>query len=211
MIKNLIFDVGNVLIGYRWLDMLLDHGLDRAEAKRIGSEMFDGCIWWDQMDSGAMDIEGAILEYGKLFPEDIQVIAWFLHNGEQMAVPRPEVWEKVARLKENGFRIYILSNYSRELFEKHTRNASFLKLLDGGIVSCQVHITKPDKRIYQTLLERYGLKAEECIFFDDREENVEAARAQGIRAVQVLSREMINQTLEKICRNPAEELQQLGL
>lgn len=199
MIKNLIFDVGNVLVEYRWRDMLtLDYGLAQEEAERIGQETFECRIWDQKLDAGYLDVEGAIAEYGKLFPEDIEHIAWFLRNAEKMAVPRPEIWEKLPGLKEKGYAIYILSNYSQELFGKHTKGASFLDVLDGGIVSYQVHLLKPDRRIYECLLEKYGLRAEECLFFDDLAPNVESARKLGMQAVQVLSREMLNQRLEEL-------------
>ena len=80
----------------------------------------------------------------------------------------------------------------------HTKDASFLKVLDGGIVSYQVKEIKPGRRIYELLLEKYDLKAEECLFFDDRAVNVEAARNMGIEAIQVTSREMLNEILDKM-------------
>ena len=199
MVRNLIFDVGNVLIGYRWFEMPTeDFGLSSEEANRIGNEMFENDLWGLGLDGGRITLDEAILEYGKLYPQDIRVMEWFLRNGERMAVKRPEIWEKVIGLKKKGYNIYILSNYSKELFEMHTKDASFLKVLDGGIVSYQVKEIKPGRRIYELLLEKYDLKAEECLFFDDRADNVEAARNMGIEAIQVTSREMLNEILDKM-------------
>lgn len=199
MIQNLIFDVGDVLLEYRWFEMLTkDFGLSEAEAKRIGGEMFDNEIWVQGLDGGRLSLEEAIHQYEVKYPDDVEVMSWFLRNGEQMVVKRPEVWDKVAALKKKGYKIYILSNYSDELFHMHTKGALFLDLLDGGIVSYQVHALKPEPEIYQILLERYGLKADECLFFDDRADNVDGARALGIQAVQVTSRAMLNETLQKM-------------
>lgn len=199
MIQNLIFDVGDVLLEYRWFEMLTrDYGISEAEARRIGGEMFDNEIWGQGMDGGRLSLDEAIHEYEKKYPDDVDVIGWFLKNGEQMAIKRPEVWDKIAALKDKGYSIYILSNYSEELFRMHTKGALFLDLLDGGIVSYQVHALKPEPEIYQILLDKYGLQAEECLFFDDRADNVESARALGIQAVQVTSREMLNETLDKM-------------
>ena len=199
MIRNLIFDVGNVLLEYRWFDMLTkDYGLSAEEANRIGNEMFEPDLWGVELDGGKITLDEAILKYGEMYPQDITVIEWSLRNGELMAVKRPEIWEKIARLKEKGYKIYILSNYSKELFEKHTKDAAFLKVLDGGIVSYQVKEIKPYRRMYELLLNKYDLKAEECLFFDDRADNVEGARNLGIQAVQVTSREMLNETLDQM-------------
>ena len=199
MIQNLIFDVVDVLLEYRWFEMLTrDYGISVAEARRIGGEMFDNEIWVQGMDGGRLSLDEAVHEYEKKYPDDVDVIGWFLKNGEQMAIKRPEVWDKIAALKDKGYSIYILSNYSEELFRMHTKGALFLDLLDGGIVSYQVHALKPEPEIYQILLDKYGLQAEECLFFDDRADNVESARALGIQAVQVTSREMLNETLDKM-------------
>ena len=201
MIKNLIFDVGEVLLEYRWTDMLMDYGLSHAEAKRIGEELFHKPIWTAGLDGGLLTIEKAIEKYAVLHPDDIDVISWFLRHGEFMMVRRPEVWEKLALLKKKGYRIYILSNYSEELFSKHTKDAGFLNILDGGIISYQIHLLKPNARIYKALLEKYSLKAEECMFFDDKEENVNGAGRVGMKAVQVTSREMLNIMLDEMLEN----------
>ena len=199
MIRNLIFDVGNVLLGYRWYEMLTqDYGLSHEEANRIGNEIFDTDLWGVRLDGGKISFEEAIQEYRSLYPDDFPVIEWFLRNGKQMAVKRPEVWEKVVGLKKKGYKIYILSNYSDELFHQHTEGASFLDILDGGVVSCQVKEIKPNRRIYEILLERYDLDPTECLFFDDRADNVEAARNLGFEAIQVTSQEMLNDTLKKM-------------
>ena len=145
MIRNLIFDVGDVLVEYRWFEMLTrDYGLSEAEAKRIGGEMFDNEIWVQGLDGGKLSLEEAIHQYELKYPDDVDVMGWFLRNGEQMAVKRPEVWDKVAALKEKGYKIYLLSNYSEELFHVHTKEAKFLNVLDGG--SCFLSGSCPEAR-----------------------------------------------------------------
>lgn len=197
MIKNIIFDVGGVLLEYRWKEMLMEYGLTEEQALQLGGVIFENSIWSRKMDMGLLSIEEAISLLGTRYPAYADAIGWFLRNGEQMAVPRQEVWDKVTTLKRQGYGIYILSNYSEELFRKHTSGASFLEALDGGVVSYQVHMIKPEEGIYKALLDKYGLRAQDCIFFDDRQENVEAARRMGMQAVQVQSREMLNEQLEE--------------
>ncbi|MEI3412907.1 MAG: HAD family phosphatase [Blautia sp.] len=202
MTRNLIFDVGDVLLEYRWFEMLTeDYGLSEAEAKRIGGEMFDREIWEMGLDGGRLTTDEAIARYKERYPKDGKVIDWFLKNGRLMVINRTEIWEKIAALKKQGYGIYILSNYSEELFHMHTEGAAFLDILDGGIVSYQVHELKPDRRIYELLLEKYDLKASECLFFDDRLQNVEGARKVGIEAIQVTSRQMLNEKLEQMLQD----------
>lgn len=113
-----------------------------------------------------------------------------------MQIERPTVWERISRLKEKGYGIYLLSNYSEVLFQTHTKGASFLDVIDGAAISYQVHVTKPNPKIYRILMEKYDLKAEECLFFDDRKENTKAAEELGIKAVTVQSEEHILKELD---------------
>ena len=115
-----------------------------------------------------------------------------------MPVARPKVWELVHKLKEQGYKVYLLSNYSEELFKKHTEYADFMNDIDGLIVSYMIHKAKPDRAIYEALCEKYRLEPSECLFFDDRLENVQAAVNYGMQAKQVLSKEGLVEDLEKI-------------
>ena len=82
MVRNLIFDVGNVLIGYRWFEMLTeDFGLSSEEANRIGNEMFENDLWGLGLDGGRITLDEAILEYGKLYPQDN-----FCYQGQEVTV-----------------------------------------------------------------------------------------------------------------------------
>ncbi len=198
MIKNLIFDIGYVLIEYHWRKMLTDHGLSTEEAERIGWEMFDSETWWKHLDGGLVDLEGAIAEYREQFPEDFETIEWFMRHPELMHEFRPEVWEKVMKLKKAGYKIYLLSNYSEHLLAAHTKGTGILENVDGAIISYRVHAIKPDPAIYRALLDTYGLKPEECLFFDDRADNVQGAIDAGMHSTQILSREMINEELQKL-------------
>ena len=153
---------------------------------------------WHEFDLANMTRDEIVGQYLKNYPDYAEVMQWFMTHGELMHVKREDVWEKAQKLKEKGYGIYILSNYSQELFEKHTKDAPFISLADGVVVSYQIHITKPDEKIYRYLLDKYNLKAEECIFFDDREENTEAARKLGIEAITVTSKEFLLDELDKL-------------
>ena len=113
-------------------------------------------------------------------------------------VPRPAVWEAVNQLKDQGMEVYLLSNYSERFFYKQLTQTTVLPIVDGMVVSFQVHYLKPEKEIYQILLDRYHLKRNESIFFDDRAENVEMSNLLGMDAIQVLSEEQLLQDLKTI-------------
>lgn len=197
MIKNIIFDIGDVLLEYRWHDMLTDYGLTDEEAETIGHLMFNDNLW-HEFDLAIMTHDEIVNGYIKNYPEYADTIQWFMTHGEFMHVKREDVWEKVYKLKEKGYGIYILSNYSEELFKKHTSDAPFIKLADGIVVSYQIHLTKPDEKIYRYLLDKYKLEAKECLFFDDRKENTEGAMKLGINAITVTSKEFLLEELDKL-------------
>lgn len=200
-IKNLIFDVGNVLLEYRWRDMMRDMGLAPEDAERVGEELFnDPDHLWHIFDLATMTEEEIIEAYERKYPDDAWAIRFFISHGEYMHVARPEVWEKVHALKNAGYHIYLLSNYPEKLFKKHTEYCDFMSDLDGLVVSYMLNITKPDPEIYHALLDRYGLSASECLFFDDREENVLGARAVGMQSTLVTGRKMLSDTLDEMLR-----------
>jgi len=195
-VKNLIFDVGNVLLEYRWNQMLLDYGLSKEEAAVAGPLFFEHDIW-KELDLGNLSVEEVICLYEKALPQYAGLIRWFLSNLELMPIPRKDVWEKVRALKQKGYRIYLLSNYNKDFFNIHTKNADFLDDIDGKVVSYQIHKIKPDPAIYEYLLEKYNLLPEESVFFDDRAENTETAEKLGIRSYTITSKEYLLSVLDE--------------
>jgi len=195
--QNLVFDVGGVLIGFRWQDMLADHGMEPDYATYFGETLFSDPLW-KELDREVIPFEDTVRKYTEKYPEMAEDICWFFENAEQMAVPRPAVWQELHRLKNSGYHLYLLSNYSSVLFEKHVGRADFHRDLDGRIVSFEVHTIKPDPDIYQTLFSEYGLKPEECLYFDDLQENVDASRLQGMDARRVASEKELLKLLEEL-------------
>ncbi len=199
MIKNLIFDVGGVLLDYRWKEMLMDYGLDEKNAIRVGTQMFnDPDRTWDVFDLGTRSDSEIADIFCKKYPDDEEAIRWFIRHGEYMHVPRPKVWKKVHELKEKGYKIYILSNYPKTLFKKHTEYADFMDDIDGLMVSYMIHEAKPDEKIYKALCDKYDLDKSESIFFDDRAENVAGAVEFGIKAVRILSEQVLLDELDRL-------------
>ena len=199
--KNIIVDVGDVLLDYRWQQMLMDYGLDEAEAYRVGRELFDDPDGlWHEYDMGIKSQEEIIREFEQKHPGDAEVIRWFISHGEYMHVARPAIWKLVHQLKEAGYHLYILSNYPELLFKKHTEYADFMDDMEGMVVSYMLHVGKPNRLVYQTLCDRYGLNKEECLFFDDRAENVQGAIDFGMRAKRVLSAKGLAEDLEELLR-----------
>ena len=199
MIKNIIFDIGNVLMEYRWAEALEDTGLSKETAQDIWTQMFDDNLWV-MHDAGTATTDDLIKQFGARFPEYAKNIEEFLIHGERMHIKRPEIWEKVHTLKQLGYGIYLLSNYSEYLFKIHMKDAAFMDDIDGKLVSYEVNQVKPDRDIYETLLDRFSLDPRDCIFLDDRKENTDTAKALGIESITIESRKHLNEVLDELIK-----------
>lgn len=196
MIKNIIFDIGRVLIGFEWMDYI--HKLFNEETgQRVTDALWKTKYWWE-LDRAVLS-EEEILEMFYSVEPDLkeEIKEAFDRVGECMtrcdyAIP----WIK--DLKERGYRIYYLSNYSEHLMQANPDVLDFLPHMDGGVFSCYVNLIKPDPEIYLRLLEKYDLRADECVFIDDREDNVIAAGKLGMQAILFENYEQARQELEKV-------------
>ncbi len=182
MIRTIIFDIGNVLMRFDWHGFIAAKIEDRAMIQRIEKAMFGSGIW-AEIDLGFVDEEEAISRFIREDPEITselrmvyECVGESLHRLDY-AIP----WIK--DLKSRGYQVLFLSNYSHPIMEANPACLDFLPYMDGGIFSCDVHLIKPDPAIYRTLLEKYRLVPEECIFLDDTAENINAANALGIHGI----------------------------
>lgn len=196
--KNIVFDIGNVLMGYRWQEMLTDdYGLDKERVEEFGPRIFTDKLWLE-FDRGVMTYEEIVDTYKKKYPKDADILDWFFTNAHLMRVKREDVWELVRKLKSKGYGIYILSNYSKDLLDSHAKDASFWNYVDGKMVSYMVHELKPDLAIYQALFNKYELDPSTCLFLDDRKENVEGSIKAGMDSVVIESKEQLVDLLEEL-------------
>lgn len=202
--RNLIMDVGRVLLDYRFHDMLTEHGLTDKEADVFAEKTFEDPLW-QEFDSARRPYDEIVEEYVRKFPEMAETLRWFFAHPELMYTGRPAVWAVLHRIRKTGMKIYLLSNYERKMFESHTKNASFMNDVDGAVVSWMIGICKPDPGIYRELFRKYDLRPDECIFYDDRKENVEESVRLGMDAVQVISEEQLIGQLNKILTSRLEE------
>ena len=101
-------------------------------------------------------------------------------------------------LKKAGFRLYYLSNFPEEMFEKISRKNSFFSEFDGGILSAAVRLLKPEPEIYRELISKYGINPAESLFIDDLLPNIEAARAEGFQTLYLPDHTRLSEELLKV-------------
>lgn len=199
MIRNVVFDVGNVLVSFRWRELMEDLGLSKELQKVFEKKVF-GNPFWVELDRGVLDerdVIDKIREENSAYCKEFDLI-W--ENRDKLVKPYDYTVKMIDTLKERGFRVYLLSNYPVSLFELHTKCGKFpfLDKVDGKVVSGFIKLVKPDREIYEYLLSQYDLKAEECVFFDDHRENVEAAQQIGMTGILFENYEQAWKKLEEL-------------
>lgn len=182
MIKNIVLDIGYVLIGFEWMEHI------RKRFDEETANIVTDAIWkkgyWSELDRGVLSDEEILELFYSEAPEHRQEIKEAFDNVGECLLKRDYAIPWIDELKARGFRVYYLSNYSEHLMRVNPSVLDFLQHMDGGVFSCHVKKIKPDPEIYRRLFEKYELHPEECLFFDDREENVIAAQELGMQAVQ---------------------------
>lgn len=196
MIKNIVFDVGNVLVEWDPKKALRELGIDGEDMEAVLDATVRSDVWNESDRSTLSDEELLSRMIGNAPGYEEQIRQLWEHV--QLAIWQfdySRAW--IGRLKENGYRVYILSNYSKYAYEKTIEALSFLEDVDGALFSYEVHQIKPEPEIYLSLLQKFHLNAEECVFLDDRKENVEAAKQQGICGIQFHTYEQAVAELQK--------------
>lgn len=179
--KNIVFDVGGVILQKGTKQYLQENLTHKEDWEIINNEIFCS-VERVQLDRGSIDKETAFARMLSRIPERSQIQARELYEGyigNRKTVDG--MVELIESLKEKGYRLYVLSNFSTDFQAVIDRNKfDFFKLFDGVFVSCNYGVVKPEREIYQTFLKTYGLEAKDCLFIDDKEENVEGAICAGM-------------------------------
>lgn len=183
MIKNLVSDMGNVLLNFDPQVSLDAFCGSEREKEVIRRELFEGPEWV-QGDLGAIrDRDRFELVKVRVPEESWEALKKCCEGWHACMEPLPGAREFCRAVKDMGCRLFILSNASDAFYEYFPRLLP-LDFFDGIVVSADIHLLKPGREIYEYLLNKYGLQAVECLFIDDMPQNVEGAIAAGMRAMQ---------------------------
>ena len=183
MIRNMVFDIGNVLMDFRWKEYMRSlFGEDETLIQTINQGIWhNGC--WAAMDKGEMDgaatLRSAVAfapQYEKEIKLTLDSVAHAFHKFEY-SIP----W--IQELKRMGLNVYYLSNYSAFSVAANPDVLDFIPYMDGGVFSFEVKAVKPEPEIYRCLCDKYGLKPEDCLFTDDVPANVKGAQACGFQGI----------------------------
>lgn len=184
MIKNILFDCGGVFVDIQYEALMRKITGDPELAARFTEMLFSDVSPWTQLyDKGDCDTEGCRALLQKQHPEiRPEYLRQFMEEWIAWLPTFPEMETIIPELHAAGRRCFLLSNFPHRFDEFRRRYCPALQDLDGAVISYQIHLLKPDPRIFTYTAGHLGIEPAETLFIDDSSENVDSARSLGFQA-----------------------------
>ena len=198
MITTIIFDMGNVLIDFRWEALFHEMGLEGERFARMAEATvldpvwneFDRGIWTDEM------MQDAFIKNAPELEKEIRQMMTDYFPGLLRKFDYTDEW--MDSLKAKGYKLYILSNFSGKAFRDCAGELDYVSKADGAVISYKVNMIKPDPGIYRYLLDTYNINPAEAVFIDDNADNIEAAGKFGINTILFTDKESADRELIRL-------------
>lgn len=197
MIKTIIFDIGNVLAGFDWRSFYEGQGFDPAMVERLARATVKSEDW-KEYDRGCTSDEDMLALFAENDPEIEAEIRAALADFHGLVTRYDYAVPWICEWKRKGYQVLVLSNFSDKALRECWNALDFLPYVDGGILSFRDKLIKPMPEIYHLILSRYHLKAEECVFLDDTQANVDGARRVGMHSFRFVDRRQAEEELKKL-------------
>ena len=182
MIKNVVFDVGKVLVDFDWQGLFRELGFSQEAYDKV-AEATVHSVLWNEFDRGKMADEEILKGFLGQAPgcEDEVMRFWDNLGSSIKCYDYTLPW--IRGLRANGFSVYLLSNFPRRLYFQSIEELAFVEEADGAVFSYEARLTKPEPEIYEALLKKYKLDPTECVFLDDTRDNIVAANKLGMATI----------------------------
>lgn len=187
-ITTIILDIGNVLADFCWEKFFRSFDISEETFEKLAkATVLDTS--WDEFDKGIMSESEILQSFITKAPELETLIRKIFSNinGTIEVYDYTVPW--IRELKSMGYKVLILSNFSEKCYRECGNKMDFVKEADGAVISYLEKMIKPNKEIYQLIIERYQLVSENCVFIDDRAVNVEGAKNSGMQGIVFKNRE----------------------
>lgn len=179
MIKNIVFDMGNVIIDFNPKEIVNNYTKNNEDKKILLDIVFYGQEWLD-LDRGTLELPDAIKQIREKLPINLKDTGEKILKTWTEYISEDDKMKNLMKdLKKKGYNTYILSNAPYNMF-KYLSNSEIPSLVDGMIISCEEKVSKPEEEIYNKLFTKFNIKPEESFFIDDRKQNIEASRKLGM-------------------------------
>ncbi|MDP4224563.1 MAG: HAD family phosphatase [Bacteroidota bacterium] len=197
MIRNIIFDLGNVLISFIPSEYLRKKNYPEAIRKTILNDIFHSDEW-KLLDNGDITVKEAIDSISKKSTLNREEIALVFNFRRDIMFPLDENVRLLPALRKQGFSLYYLSNFPLDVFEEVKSDYFFFRYFRGGVVSSEVKLSKPDIKIFNYILEHFSLNPGESLYIDDVSENVRSAESTGMKVMMTNGSVKIQPELEEV-------------
>jgi putative hydrolase of the HAD superfamily len=197
MIRNVIFDLGGVLITWRPQEIIDAFYTEPALRAALREHVFDHADWVE-MDRGTLDELALVPRFAGRMARSESEMAALLDRVRDSLLPMPASIELVTRLRQRGLKLYALSNISNAMFRHIESRYEFFALFEGIVISGAVNLMKPEPEIYEHIVRRFSIRADETVFIDDLPRNVEGARRLGMNAIRFENVEQCSRELEAL-------------
>ena len=185
-IKNIIFDFGNIISTFKYHEIVSNYTSDPEIIDFIEKEVIHSKEWLGEglIDRGDITLEEAAdrINSRTNYIHEKEVKDFLLGFSYHLDY-NGEILKLINKLRTNGYKLYVLSNTTYEVFNKFYSVLN--PLFDGLVLSYEIHEIKPERPIYEYLLDKYNLKPEECLFIDDNLDNINTANSIGIKGRQI--------------------------
>ncbi len=198
IIKNVVFDVGQVLLEFNWRKFVDELNMSDDTKKKLINATIGSQKHWDEHDRGVLSDEEFISSCIKIEPDIPDEIRYYMENVGKIVKEYDYSTPLMRTLKELGYKVYILSNYGRTPFKYALEHMSFFDEADGRVVSYEVGAVKPEQEIFKIFVDKYNLEPSECVFIDDRADNIEASIRAGMSGIVFKNIEQVLLELDNI-------------
>ena len=196
MIKNIIFDIGNVLL-YFYPFEYLKKKYSYEDAKFLFSAIFDTDEWLE-LDRGTITEEEALSVFIERNPKKENILREVMCDFYNIFTPIESSVEILKHLRHQGYTLLFLSNIHLGIYEHIIDKYEFLKEFNGGIISAKVNMLKPDEDIFFSIIKKYKIKPEESLFIDDTAHNIETAANLGFVTIHLTNPDTFQEDLVKL-------------
>ena len=184
MIKNIVFDVGKVLVDFDWQGFMSALNFPPEIYEKVAGATVLSELWNEFDRSKMSDCEKEIMQFWDNLGSCIRRYE-YAHD-----------W--IQSLQAQGYKVYLLSNYPRRIYSQSIEELSFVEEVDGAIFSYEVQAVKPEPEIYEALLKKYHLDPTECVFLDDNRGNIIAANQLGMATIHFHTKSQAEEELRSL-------------
>lgn len=198
MIKNIVFDFGNVLVLHDFISYFAEFFHSEEKARWFFKHPIPPGFS-DEVDRELHPFRYYIERQQQLWPEYKDALDLFdTHFADFFTGEVPGMRELMTELKGEDYRLLGLSNWSSKVNDVMARFPDIFSLLEGSLISYTVHQLKPEREIYETFLRKFGVEASECVFIDDRPANIEGCRKVGMHGIVFSNTEQLRNDLRQL-------------